>query len=299
MQFDAPPSLWSAYARVLWTRKPASLAPGETVPRIEARLTHARADAAHLARYRAVCGLAANDPAIPLAYPHVLASSLHLELLSSAAFPVRLLGLVHVRNRIEQQRPLTSGDAGPLCTWLDGCRHTARGQEFDLQSEWQVDGVSVWRETCTFLARAPRARGALSSEGAASAPTSSPEGGVSAAAPGVVHTTSLRAEAGLGLRYGIVSGDLNPIHLSDVSARMFGFRAAIAHGMWSLARCTAELPPPSLAGPLCHEIEFRAPVFLPAWLMLHRWQAEEATAFELRDGQGERVHLRGTIRPLR
>jgi len=31
----------------------------------------------------------------------------------------------------------------------------------------------------------------------------------------------------------------NPIHVADLAARWFGFKHAIAHGMWSLARCVA------------------------------------------------------------
>jgi len=47
--------------------------------------------------------------------------------------------------------------------------------------------------------------------------------------------------AGLGRRYSRVGGDINPIHLFDVTAKLFGFDRAIIHGMWTLARCVAEL----------------------------------------------------------
>ena len=45
----------------------------------------------------------------------------------------------------------------------------------------------------------------------------------------------------IGRRYGAVSGDRNPIHLYPLTARLFGFRRAIAHGMWTKARCLAAL----------------------------------------------------------
>ena len=45
----------------------------------------------------------------------------------------------------------------------------------------------------------------------------------------------------LGRQYASVSGDRNPIHLYDVTALPLGFRHHIAHGMWSKARCLAEL----------------------------------------------------------
>ena len=45
----------------------------------------------------------------------------------------------------------------------------------------------------------------------------------------------------LGRRYAAISGDYNPIHLGALSAKLFGFKQAIAHGMWSKARCLAAL----------------------------------------------------------
>ena len=49
----------------------------------------------------------------------------------------------------------------------------------------------------------------------------------------------------LGRQYAAVSGDRNPIHLFDLTAMPLGFRHHIAHGMWSKARCLAELAEPA------------------------------------------------------
>ena len=43
--------------------------------------------------------------------------------------------------------------------------------------------------------------------------------------------------SGTGWRYARISGDFNPIHLTDRTAGMFGFKQSVAHGMWSLGRC--------------------------------------------------------------
>lgn len=48
----------------------------------------------------------------------------------------------------------------------------------------------------------------------------------------------------LGRRYARVSGDWNPIHLSSLTARPFGYRRPIAHGMWTLGRAFAAMPLP-------------------------------------------------------
>ncbi|MDQ9817487.1 MaoC/PaaZ C-terminal domain-containing protein, partial [Acinetobacter bereziniae] len=38
-----------------------------------------------------------------------------------------------------------------------------------------------------------------------------------------------------GRRYAKVSGDFNLIHIHAITAKAFGFKQAIAHGMWSKA----------------------------------------------------------------
>lgn len=44
-----------------------------------------------------------------------------------------------------------------------------------------------------------------------------------------------------GWRYARASGDYNPFHLHAVAGKLFGFRGAVAHGMWTLARSIAAL----------------------------------------------------------
>jgi acyl dehydratase len=88
---------------------------------------------------------------------------------------------------------------------------------------------------------------------------------------------------------------LNPIHLSDASAKLFGFKGAIAHGMWSLARCAADLDDTVLSGACEYQVAFKLPVFMPAWVMLEQWDVGAATEFCLRDNQGEKPHLTGRL----
>ncbi|MEU6810973.1 MaoC/PaaZ C-terminal domain-containing protein [Streptomyces sp. NPDC046831] len=102
-----------------------------------------------------------------------------------------------------------------------------------------------------------------------------------------------RLAGDVGRRYGAASGDRNPIHLSPLTARLFGFPRAIAHGMWTVARCLAAHGTPPAARV---RAEFRAPVLLPGTVT---YAADATGRFALRDGGGERVHLTGEVRPLR
>jgi acyl dehydratase len=45
----------------------------------------------------------------------------------------------------------------------------------------------------------------------------------------------------VGRRYGMLSGDINPIHLHPATSRLFGFARPIAHALLLMARCEATL----------------------------------------------------------
>jgi acyl dehydratase len=278
----ALPSIWRSYARALTARRPPLAPPGVRVEGVSLEARQVVAPAAGLAAYRRTCGFAADAPALPLTYPHALASPLHLALLTGPAFPVRPLGLVHLRNTIRSLRRLP--DAAPLdlrCR-IEGPRETERGQEFELVTEVRVDGALGWSETAVVLARRPGAGGGRKAPAAAAA--SAP------AAP----LARWELPADLGRRYAAASGDWNPIHLTAASARLFGFRRAIVQGMWSLARCVAELDPGGQA--VTVEAAFKLPVFLPATVALHATRGPSGTDFALTDGAGARPHLTGSLR---
>ena len=290
LEFSRAPAVWSMYPKIMVSRKPSLVPEGGEVPRIEARLGKVVIDRAHLASYSEICG-AATGGTLPIAYPHILAMPLHLAMLGAEAFPVKLFGLVHVHNRIAMREPLSADEPAEIRAWIEGYRETERGQEFDLHTEYVVAGEPRWDETCTFLAR----RRAPAGAGAKTTQTRSgemPDGEA-------VKTSSFRAPAGLGRRYGFISGDVNPIHMSDLTAKAFGFPRAIAHGMWSLARLASDFEPAQFDGGCELSVTFKLPVYMPAWLMLQRWAIGNGWGFALRDAQGDKPHLTGTLKSLR
>jgi hypothetical protein len=273
LSFATPPSLWSLYPRVVMQRKPSLLGEGEKPPILEATLTSVAIEPAHLSAYRAVCGWA-QRPGIPITYPHVLAGSLHLAMLSSPAFPVRVLGLVHLAQRIEQRQPLQLDSRGSLVASLVGMTETERGQEFELITEFRQGSEVPWRGTSIFLARKKRA--------------SRPSAPREPQAP-AKEVVTFDAPSGLGRTYGRIAGDLNPIHVADFLARLFGFPSAIAHGMWSLARCAAEL---NVSGACELSAQFKLPILLPAKLRLEK----SSSSFVLvSDDEAQKPHVVGTV----
>jgi acyl dehydratase len=289
MTFFSPPSLWLAYPRMLFAQRPELVPTGREVPAIEARIGKLKPRREHLEAYRRVCGFS-SDGKFPITYPHVMAMPLNVAILTNDAFPVRLMGMVHVRNDIECRRAIADDEALDVRCHLVGHRETDRGQEFELVTEAAVAGQQVWSEISTFLARrrAPRAPGSSKKPGKAAGEQT----------PAAVSTTSWHADADIGRRYAAVSGDFNPIHLTDITARLFGFDRAIAHGMWSLARTAAELEARVAADATKLTAVFKLPILLPSWLNLHSWETRGGVGFSLKDAQGDKPHVVGSFERL-
>ena len=107
-------------------------------------------------------------------------------------------------------------------------------------------------------------------------------------------TATWRLAGDLGRRYGSVSGDLNPIHIHPVSARLLGFPSAIAHGMWTKARCLAALGP-RLPDRFTVHVSFRKPILLPATVQFSEQGTAEGLLFSVRGAGKGTPHLDGRV----
>jgi acyl dehydratase len=279
-RFRHLPSTFRYYPRAVFGRRAALVPEGRSVPRLEGTAESVSARAGHLARYRRVCGFA-DDGTLPVTYPHVLAMPLHVALLTHPKFVVRLMGLIHVGNEIHQSRPLPAGASYRVRTWIEGHLYT----ELD-----DAAGIA-WHEKSTLLARRAAGGGQAARSARQTLRYEKPQ---ESDAPAVAE---IEASRSVGRRYGWLAGDLNPIHLGDRGARLFGFERAVAHGMWSMARSLAALGPGPLAPPVRVHVEFKLPLFLPSTARLEHWPRDGRHVFVLKDAEGQRPHLAGSTRP--
>jgi hypothetical protein len=234
-------------------------------------------DLEHLAAYNRVCGFGLRDE-LPATYPHVLAFPLQMRLMTSSGFPFPLPGLVHIGNRITVSRPILAAERFDLRVRAVDLRPHERGRQFDVVSELLVGADVVWTDVSTYLRR----------EG------SSGSGGSSVEAPSPSAVWSVPGD--IGRRYGAVSGDRNPIHLNALAARLFGFRRAIAHGMWTKARSLAALEE-RLPAAYTVDVRFKLPVLLPAKVGFSASAVGDGWEFAVHDVRTGRPHLAGTVAP--
>jgi acyl dehydratase len=82
--------------------------------------------------------------------------------------------------------------------------------------------------------------------------------------------------------------------MHSLSAKAFGFPTAIAHGMWTNARCLAALHP-RLPDSFSTEVRFRKPILLPATVQFGEADAEAGIAFTVRGAGKGTPHLDGTV----
>ncbi|CAL9531468.1 MaoC family dehydratase [Streptomyces sp. enrichment culture] len=265
--------------------------PDAGFPRTRLVLPGLRVDLARLAAYERVCGFATGADALPVTYPHVLGFPLAMRLMSGRDFPLPLLGLVHTSIAITRRTAMPATAEYELCVYVEGLAPHRRGTEASVVTEVRDGTDVVWESRSTYLARH------RTTTAAAARPSEAPP----EVSPGPPEPLPARAEwrlAGdVGRRYGAASGDRNPIHLHPFTARLFGFPRAIAHGMWTVARCLAEHGTPDAA---VVRAEFRAPVLLPGTVAYGAEGDEGGGAggrFELRGARDGRLHLSGEAGP--
>jgi acyl dehydratase len=297
LSLDSAPSIPLLYVRAAAPLIPgASLLPfipggGGEIPEVELELAGVSADSAAVAAYAKVCGFALRAT-LPPTYPHVLAFPLQMAVMADGRFPFGAVGLVHLENRIVQRRPIGAVEQLTIRVRPTKLLPHAKGQTFTLVTEVSVDGETAWESVSTFLRRGkganaevPGMRGQVrsSEDRFATVPTETPA------------SAEWRLDGGLGRRYASVSGDRNPIHMHALAAKPLGFPAAIAHGMWTKARCLAALES-RLPNAFAVDVRFRKPILLPAKVEFTSEMLDDEIAFTVRDAKRNTPHLDGRIK---
>jgi acyl dehydratase len=167
-------------------------------------------------------------------------------------------------------------------------RRHDRGRQFDVVATATVDGAEVWHGVSTYLRRDKMTASVASDVGT---PARTDETTVDSPP-----TALWPVPAGIGRAYAAVSGDRNPIHLSRIGARAFGFPRPIAHGMWTTAHAVAALEG-KLGDTYTVDVAFKRPLPLPATVAWRARRDSEGWTIAVVDAASGAPHLTGSVAP--
>ena len=295
--YDALPKAHTTYANIVKSLLPIGdnrKVGREELPQATYTVDNLHIDQGNLDDYRKICGFTDNGK-VPITYFAVLSQALQMNMMVKEPFPFPMLGLVHVDNSVTQHRAIGERETVSLSVAFDNLRDHAQGQQFDFVTTVKSQEDVVWEGTSTYLSRGKK-----------------PDTSATTTRTRTVNVKPMVDEKGvhnifevpedIGRRYAFVSGDFNLIHLHPLSARAFGFPKAIAHGMWSKAKCLGMMG--VLPDACTVNVAFKLPIFLPSEVELIAEpiskldNAEESSHFGLYSAKNDKPHLIGVVKLL-
>lgn len=283
LRFSQQPSLVPIYVRAIFSRR-GGLRRGSQLPAISAIWDGVSAEPGQLQGYREICGFA-DDGTLPILFPYVMTMGVQMAMMSDARFPLKLMGTVHHRNFVLQHRAISAGESLNVVCRLQPGYVVKQGLEFAISTLVSVGDERVWECISTYLSRGRCGE---------PDPTYQPPRPVDLENP--EKTVEWRVAGDTAKRYAKVSGDYNPIHVSYLLARLFGFPRTIVHGMWSAASCVSHLPQPPKSFPQLYEVFFKGPVFPGSNVAMKSCGVDGGTRFDLFCGDNPRPVIMAQLR---
>ncbi len=203
---------------------------------------------------------------------HSLIMPLQMELMAADDFPLPMMGLVHTANTYRQVSPVAVDGEVDIEVSVAKFRAHRAGTEVVLAATVTASksGATLVEEESVYLAKGVRLKDAEGYEEVEEQRQAIKNGADAPKRPAFevpVPTAQWRLGATTGRKWAKVSGDWNPIHIANASAKILGMPGAIAHGMYTASRALAEADvAPNQAFEF--DIEFGAPVVLPASVMV-------------------------------
>ncbi|TQV74662.1 hypothetical protein FLL45_06790 [Aliikangiella marina] len=240
-------------------------------------------DSLRLISYQKLCQLH-SDAYLPITYPHVLSFNAQLSLLVSEAFTLPVIGLVHTRNIICSLKPIPVESCLEINCYLGKSQNMPKGIQTELLTEVKVDNELMWQSRSFYLYLTT-----LSAQQVEAKPEF-------IELPEDINWRSehFSVAADIGKQYARISGDFNPIHLSNLTARLFGFKQTIAHGMWLKAAAIGQL---NIADEHIQSVEvnFKKPVKTASDILFKYAQKNSQRYFLMESLDKQTQHLVGRL----
>ena len=152
-------------------------------------------------RYHQVVDWDRNSGFIHPCYLHSLAFPLHLKLLLLTEFVFPLIGLVHVKNQIKQERPIKKSEKLQILSSFEKLEVHPKGWLFSIKVQFFSGNEIVWQSVSTNLFRTEHSQVAVAEVKPLKDNLTT------------LTSTTWHLNSNLGRRYANVSSDFNLIHL--------------------------------------------------------------------------------------
>ncbi|WOE32322.1 MULTISPECIES: MaoC/PaaZ C-terminal domain-containing protein [unclassified Acinetobacter] len=255
----------------------------QSLAEVEYIVDHLLINQRHLAAYNKICGFQ-DDQYVSAIYLAMLSQSLQMHMMTKEDFPFPILGLVHIRNNIKQFRTIIKDEQLSLSCKFGELRPHDKGIQFDFIVTAKAKGQVVMKALMTYLCRQhhPQQKSSSHQDHCLSQPD-------------YKIVAQWHILENIGRRYAFISGDFNLIHLHRVSAKAFGFKQAIAHGMWTHAKVLANLALPEQYET---DVAFKLPIYLPSSVDFLTATQHNQTDFLIQNSQNKKPHLMGSLKQI-
>ncbi len=204
---------------------------------------------------------------IPPIFPYALITHLQFSIVNDKKFPFSPYGLIHKTEQIQCLKPLVYG-RWQIKMSVDNYRVLETGVEIDFKTELWINNELSWISVTTAFKK-------LKTKNNKKPKIDAPSSG----------NVFWNIPNGFGAKYGLLSLNIDPIHMLNLTAKMMGHRSAIMHGMWTLARGLSEYK--KIEYPLNINAKFISPIYLPAKVMFER----QSEGFSVHSEDGKKIHL--------
>lgn len=218
-------------------------------------------DINHLARYQHSLGYDPDVCPVPLCWHYLALQRAQLALMLRPDFPFAIPGTVHLGQTLQALAPWDPSAGCEVHITAQAEPEAANGaQTLVLRGTLHQHGVACVDSQSRYLVRR------------APADATRPPRASSPRAPAEACIDQWDLPANTGRQYGLLSGDLNPIHLWPWSAKVLGQSQPLVHGMHSAARTEAALARHHGQALRSLSIQFMRPLLLPSHARLYLTQ---------------------------
>lgn len=258
--------------------------PGKVVPDLPTYvLDNLRPDLKRLDAFNRMFGYSGQY--VPSTYWHTRLFGVRILLAAQRNFPFPLPGMVHFTDTIRQHETVLPTDALRMECHLGQFLTHEKGTAFETLTKLYRDNRLVWEENTVNLYLGKIQLGDTEYAGHEFAELQNPQ------------EEQLHIPGNMGRKYARICGDYNPIHVSTLGAKLFGFKRKLMHGWYGLNKILAQHPE-KMSAP--HEVyaAFKKPLFLPGDVLIKQERHEKKVGFEIVHAREGYPNLKGYLKVL-